>query len=354
MLEAHLRVERGRLSLDAPLHAAPGEVLALLGPNGAGKTTALHALAGLVPLHDGRIVVDGQVYDEPATGRYLAPEHRAVGMVPQDYLLFPHLSVLDNVAFAPRARGASRRAARTRAAVELERLGLGASAGERPRALSGGQAQRVALARALAGDPRLLLLDEPLGALDARTRMQVRSGLREQLRGSGSGAPTVLVTHDPLDAMVLADRLVVLEDGAVVQEGSPGAAARRPRTDYVARLVGLNLLRGTGAGREVTVDGSRIVVPAPVTGPVLVAFPPTAVVLSPARPEGSARNVWAGRVVSLSPHGDLVRVETGVGAGEGVALLADVTPAAVAELQLATGRAVFASIKASELSVYPA
>lgn len=235
-LDARLVVERGAFRLDVALSVAPGEVVALLGPNGAGKTTALRALAGLTPLTGGRLRLDGTALERTP------PEARPVGVVFQDYLLFPHLTALDNVAFGPRCHGATKAEARAQAAEWLDRLGLADRAGAKPRKLSGGQAQRVALARALATRPRLLLLDEPLAALDARTRLEVRAQLRRHL--AEFEAVAVLVTHDPLDAMVLADRLVVVEDGRVVQEGAPSDIARHPRTDYIAQLVGLNLYRG--------------------------------------------------------------------------------------------------------------
>ncbi|MEU3934258.1 ABC transporter ATP-binding protein, partial [Streptomyces sp. NPDC029044] len=242
-LDARLVVDRGGFRLDVALTVAPGEVVALLGPNGAGKTTALRALAGLTPLSGGHLRLDGTELDRTP------PEARPVGVVFQDYLLFPHLTALDNVAFGPRCQGASKAEARAQAAEWLQRLGLAAHGGAKPRRLSGGQAQRVALARALATRPRLLLLDEPLAALDARTRLEVRARLRRHL--AEFEAVAVLVTHDPLDAMVLADRLVVVEHGRVVQEGTPADIARHPRTDYIARLVGLNLYRGEADGHTV-------------------------------------------------------------------------------------------------------
>ncbi len=241
-MRADLRVERQRFRLDIAVTAEPGEVVALLGPNGAGKTTALRALAGLAPLTGGRITVADQIWDDPPAV-FVPAEHRRVGVVFQDYLLFQHLSALENVAFGLRARGMRRARARAQAADWLHRVGLRDHTHATPRELSGGQAQRVALARALATDPQLLLLDEPLAALDASTRLQVRADLAHHL--SDYSGHTVLVTHDPLDAMVLADRLVILEDGAIVQQGPPADIARRPRSDYVANLVGLNLFRGT-------------------------------------------------------------------------------------------------------------
>ncbi len=181
-LDARLVVDRGTFHLDVALTAAPGDVVALLGPNGAGKTTALRALAGLVPLADGHLRLDGVALDRTP------PESRPVGVVFQDYLLFPHLTALDNVAFGPRCRGASKAESRARAAAWLDRMGLADHAGAKPRRLSGGQAQRVALARALATNPRLLLLDEPLAALDdARTRLEVGAAPPPSRRVRGRG-----------------------------------------------------------------------------------------------------------------------------------------------------------------------
>ncbi|ALV49078.1 ABC transporter ATP-binding protein [Streptomyces althioticus] len=343
-LDAHLVVERGSFRLDVTLTAAPGDVVALLGPNGAGKTTALRALAGLAPLTDGRLRLDGT--DLART----PPESRPVGVVFQDYLLFPHLTALDNVAFGPRCRGAGRSEARTRAAAWLERMGLAEYTGAKPKRLSGGQAQRVALARALATDPRLLLLDEPLAALDARTRLEVRAQLRRHL--ADFEAVAVLVTHDPLDAMVLADRLVVVEHGRVVQEGAPADIARHPRTEYIAQLVGLNLYRGRADGHTVRLDaGPEVSTTENLSGPAFVAFPPGAVTLYRDRPTGSsARNLWRCEVAGLESHGDQIRVEL---TGE-LALAADLTAVAVAELGLHPGSAVWAAVKATQTHAYPA
>ncbi len=348
-LQAHLVVERDRFRLDARLDVAAGTVLALLGPNGAGKSTALRALAGLTPLDGGRIAVAGRVLDDPVAGTLVPVAQRAVGMVFQDHLLFPHLSALDNVAFGLRAGGASRADARRAARGWLHRMGLDDRADARPGTLSGGQAQRVALARALAPAPRLLLLDEPLAALDAGTRMQVRSDLRRHL--SDYPGCTVLVTHDPLDAMVLADDLVVLEGGRVVQSGAPGAVARAPRTEYVARLVGLNLYRGRARGTQVELDGGGVLATTGSgAGAVLLAFAPSAVALHRQRPDGSARNTWPGTVAGLEQHADTIRVQV---AAE-PPVLADVTTAAVADLGLHVGSPVWAAVKATEIHAYPA
>jgi molybdate transport system ATP-binding protein len=352
-LDARVVVERAGFRADVPLQAPPGAVLALLGPNGAGKTTVLRALAGLLPLSAGHVRLEGRTLEDPATGQWTPPQRRPVGVVFADHLLFPHLSARDNVAFGLRARGVDKAAARARADEWLERVSLGGLGDARPGRLSGGQAQRVAIARALAVEPRLLLLDEPLAALDAATRAAVRAELGRRL--SAYGGATVLVTHDPLDALVLADRIVVVEAGAVVQDGAPADVARRPRTDYVARLVGLNLLAGRAAGDAVVLaGGGRLVASATATagtaGEVLVAVRPAAVSLHPQQPHGSPRNVWPAVVRGLEARADSVRVDL-AGPPD---MLADVTAAAVAELGLAPGVPVWCAVKATEVDVYPA
>jgi molybdate transport system ATP-binding protein len=275
-----------------------------------------------------------------------------VGVIFQDYLLFPHLTALENVAFGPRCHGMPRAQARALAADLLDRMGLADHAGVKPRRLSGGQAQRVALARALATGPRLLLLDEPLAALDARARLDVRAELRRHL--AAFEAVAVLVTHDPLDAMVLADRLVVIEHGRVVQEGTPTEIARRPRTDYIARLVGLNLYQGEAAGHTVRIGpGPVLTTTEELTGPAFVAFPPSAVTLSVARPESSARNAWQARITGMESHGDQIRVAL-TGTDGGLPLAADLTTVAVAELRLEIGVEVWAQVKAAQTHAYPA
>jgi molybdate transport system ATP-binding protein len=349
VLAAAVRLRLGDIDLDVEVEVADGEVVAVLGPNGAGKTTLLRAVAGLVPLDAGRVAVDGRVLDDPTAGTFVPTADRPIGVVFQDYLLFPRMTALDNVAFGLQARGVGKAAARERAAALLDRVGLAGQARSRPRALSGGQAQRVALARALATEPRVLLLDEPLAALDASARLHVRAELRRQL-ASFPGA-RLLVTHDPVDALVLADRLVVVEAGRVTQRGTTRDVARRPRTPYIAELVGVNLLTGTGGGPKVVrLDGGAdLVVADPVpAGPVAVAVRPRAVTVHRTRPEGSARNAWPATVVDLQADHDRVRVQL---AGQ-VTVVAEVTAAAVADLGMAPGVAVWASVKAVDLAVY--
>ena len=365
-LDAEIRVRRGELTVQAHLQVEAGQILAVIGPNGAGKTTLLRCLAGLLAIGSGGVRVGQAVWDDPAGGVFVPATDRRVGVVFQDYRLFPHLSVLDNVAFADRSRGLRRAPARERAGAVLGRLGIGDLAGRRPAQLSGGQAQRVALARALAAEPALLLLDEPLSALDARTRLEVRGELRRYL--ATFAGPTILVTHDPLEAMILADRILVLEAGRTVQEGAPAAVARRPATDYVARLVGLNLYRGAladRATRRVDLDdgsslyaaGSRpheveeaAVLPMPGSR-MLVALAPTAISLHTHEPDaGSARNVWSGVITHLELLTDRVRV----GVEGHPDALVDITPAALASLQLDVGRQVWLTAKATEVIAYPA
>ncbi|WP_374238114.1 ABC transporter ATP-binding protein [Actinoplanes sp. DH11] len=343
LLDAALRVERGSFRLDIALSVAAGETVALLGPNGAGKTTALRALAGLTPLTGGHLRLDGRDLTEAP------PEERPIGVVFQDYLLFPHLNARDNVAFGPRRHGVDRRAAHAVADRWLERVGLTGYSRRKPRQLSGGQAQRVALARALAVDPVLLLLDEPLAALDARTRLETRGELRRHLAAHPGAA--LLVTHDPLDALVLADRLVVVEQGRVVQEGDAATITARPRTDYVARLVGLNLFRGHGEGHTVRLpDGFTLATADPVHGDTFVAFPPAAVALHPTEPTGSPRNTWPAVLADIQRHGDSLRVSL-----DGpITVAADITPAAAAQLRLEPGVEIWVALKAAETRAYPA
>ena len=304
----------GRMTGD--LTAEAGEVLVVIGPNGAGKSTLLRAIAGLEP---GRV----QVGDEDWTD--LEVPRRRVGYVFQDQSLFPHLSALDNVAFGPRARGRSRADADRSARRWLDRFGIAELADRKPRELSGGQAQRVAIARALATDPEVLLLDEPFTGLDVSVQMALRNELGQHLRDFPGIA--LLVTHDAIDALTLADRVLVLDEGRVAQVGPPTEVAAQPRTPHVARLVGLNLVA----------DAQD-----------LIAFTPDAVTVSLAEPEGSSRLRWHGSIATLAPHGDAVRLLVHASPD----LLADLTPAAATELALAPGTEVWLSAKATAVSRY--
>jgi molybdate transport system ATP-binding protein len=348
-LEAVVRLTLGGLELDMELTIGEGEVVALLGPNGAGKTTLLRAIAGLVPFGSGHVRLDGQVLEDAATGYYVPTERRPIGFVFQDYLLFPHLSVVDNVAFGLRSRGIGRRVAAEKAVRWLDRVGLRSYAQAKPAGLSGGQRQRVALARALAPDPRLLLLDEPLAALDVTTRAEVRRDLKRHL-ASFEGIRLV-VTHDPLEAVALADRLIVMENGRLVQTGTPAEVTARPRSQYVADLVGVNLVRGEADHGSVRLPGGPVLAAAgAASGEVFAVIHPRAIALYRTRPDGSPRNVWPGRASGIELIGDRVRVRID---GD-VPMVAEVTPAALKELDLDEGGEVWLSFKATDVGVYPA
>ena len=345
-LHARVRVERLGHVLDVTLDAGPGEVLAVVGPNGSGKTTLLRCLAGLQRLHGGRLTWGDRVWEDPGSRVRVTAAERQVGLVPQDLRLFPHLTALDNVAFGPRCRGERPAAARRRAREWLEVLGVGELSGRRPDQLSGGQAQRVAIARALAAEPSLLLLDEPLAALDPGVAMTLRLELARHL--AAYDGVTLLVTHDAVDALTLAHRVVVLDEGRVVQDGAPAEVARRPATEHVARLVGLNVLRGRSRGTLVTLPGEAVLATATEhDGPVVVTFPPTAVTVALEPSAGSARNQWPGRIVSVAPHGLAVRVHLDAAGG----VLADVTAESAGRLGLTPGREVWAAVKATETTV---
>jgi molybdate transport system ATP-binding protein len=344
-LDAHVVVRRPGHTLDVRLTAERGDVVAVIGPNGAGKSTLVRAIAGIVAPDEGQVVCDGETWDGPRVR--VEARHRRVGMVFQDGLLFPHLTALENVAYGTRSRGTRRRDAEAGAREWLHRLGVGDLADRRPNRLSGGQAQRVAIARALASEPRLLLLDEPLSSLDVGVAMALRVELARHL--AQFGGATLLVTHDALDAMTLANRVLVLDNGRVAQTGTPNDVARRPATDHVARLVGLNVLRGTSSGTSIRLhDGGVLVSTTDTRGDVSACFPPTAVTLTLHEPSGSARNRWRGRVTSVVPHGSAVRVHVDAAGG----LIAEVTASSSAQLGLSPGIDVWATVKATEIDVH--
>ena len=335
-LECALRARVGDFFLDAGVSAADGDVIALVGPNGAGKSTLLRALAGLTPA-DGTIAVD----DVDVAG--LPPERRRVGWVPQAGALFPHLNALDNVAF-----GVGGRAGRGRAQEWLERLDIGELAPRKPEQLSGGQAQKVALARALARNPRLLLLDEPLTALDVAARADVRRTLRAHL--TDFTGVTLLITHDPVDAAAFASRVVALDDGRVVQDATPAQLTRAPRTPWLAQLMGANAFTGHAAGTTLHLAGGGELVlaePVPEPSPALGVVPAHAVSLHRTRPRSSARNAWPVTVRELAAAGSRVRVQC-----DGrPPVVAEVTADAVADLGLREDEQVWASVKATEVTL---
>jgi molybdate transport system ATP-binding protein len=347
-LELAVELQLGTLHLDVELELDAGELVVLVGPNGAGKTSLLHAIAGLTPIGAGLVRLDGVTLDDPSAGVFVPPEQRPVALMFQDGLLFRHLDALDNVAFGPRARGMRKAAANARARDLLARFGLSAEEHAKPHELSGGQAQRVALARALAVEPRALLLDEPLAALDAQTRVGVRRMLAEQL--ATFDGVRLLVTHDPLEALTLADRIVVIDGGVIVQVGTPDEVRQHPRSPYVAALLGVNLLAGhlTGGGQFVLDHGGELQVAESGTGPALAVVDPNAVSLFANEPHGSVRNCWRAVVTDLDRAPGRVRVHFSAP----FALVADVTPAAAAELALAPGAEVWCAVKATAIQVH--
>ncbi|MFF3977881.1 ABC transporter permease [Streptomyces sp. NPDC001828] len=326
------------------LHAEPGTTIAVVGENGAGKTTLLRALLGLTDrahatLHLGDLDVTA-----------LPPHKRGVAWVPQDGALFPHLSALTNTAYGLRAQGFARREARVAAQQWLDRLGVGHLAHRKPAQLSGGQAQRVALARALAAKPRLLLLDEPLAALDQTTRAHVRHTLRTHL--AGFTGVCLIVTHDPVEAVSLADRVLVLDAGRTLQDAPPAEVTRNPRSPWVARMLGRNAWPGRADGDGLALnDGGHIVAAEqlPPETRALAIIAPESVALHRTRPDGSPRNVWSGTVREVTASGSRLRVL--IGSAECPDLIAEVTPDAAAELGLVEGAAVWSSVKATEVTL---
>lgn len=348
-LYADVKMTNGGFHLDAQMEIAPGEVVAVVGPNGAGKSTLVAALAGLQRLEAGRITLDDLILDCPADRVYLPPERRPIGVVFQGLLLFPHLSALDNVAFGLRCRKVRRAKARHEAAEWLGRVGLSGFEARRPAQLSGGQAQRVALARALAIRPQMLLLDEPLSALDVGTRAEVRRDLKNGL--TSCNGVRVIVTHDPGEALALADRLVVMEGGRVVQAGPSKEVTACPRSAYVATFVGVNLFNGSAEHGHIRLDDGEVLYATGVdSGRVFAKVHPRHVTVHRLPPDGSARNVWHGPVRSIDDEGEVVRVVIGCRQ----MIVAELTWPAMAELGLVPGVEVWASAKATEVESYPA
>jgi len=363
LLAANLQLTRGAFTLDVQLTLAPGEVLALLGPNGSGKSTVLDLLAGLATPDTGTVTLDGATLT--AFGRLVAPENRAIGLLGQEPLLFPHLSARANVAFALRVGEARLNTAEARVQADrwLDRVGLAGLGSSLPGALSGGQQQRVALARALAAGPRVLLLDEPMAALDAETAPFIRQLIREQLAETGTSA--IIVTHDIVDAVVLAHRVAVLHHGALIDEGTTAAVLAAPQNPFVAALAGVNLVVGAAQnGAVVAPDGRTFWVrpadaaalspttpaaAAPGAEAAAAVFRPASVVVHTERPHhASPRNVWSARVTGIEPGTGGVRLRTS-GDPE---IIAELTPAAVADLGLQVGATVWLSVKATDVSAY--
>ena len=338
---------------DLRLDVGPGRTLAVIGPNGAGKSTLIALVSGELRPDSGEIRAGGRILADGST--FLAAPHRRVGYLAQRGLLLPHLDVLENVAFGPRARGAGRRQARDRALAELREVDAADLAHRRPRELSGGQAQRVALARALATDPDIVLLDEPMSALDVASAAAMRTLLGRRL----AGRTTLLVTHDPIDLWTLAQDVAVVEHGRVVASGPRDDLLGAPPTPFAAELAGVNRIEGFAVADDVLRAGEQEVVGvddealAPRPGHrALALFEPAAVSVHAERPGGSPRNVWPAVVSGLQPHGPLVRVRLRL--GDGQRLGADVTPRAVAALGLGEGQQVFAVVKAAQVRLVAA
>ncbi len=322
--------------------AVGSETVALVGPSGAGKTSVLRAVAGLLSPEEGRVTLDGTVWLDTQTGVDVPPEGRSVGLVFQEYALFPHLSVRANVAF-----GATRG---DLVDEVLERLRIAELADERPGRLSGGERQRVALARAIARAPRVLLLDEPLSALDAHTRDAVRGELRDLL--AALRLPTILVTHDFEDAAALADRIGVVSAGRLLQIGTATDLVARPADPFVARFTGATLLHGVAAadvngltrvaldlgGTAWTTDAGR--------GRVAVAVHPWEVTVARTPPEDSMLNHITAPIDSIVTIGNRVRVRVGPLAGE-------ITRGSAERLTLREGEVVVASFKATAARLIP-
>ena len=349
MLSVEADNARAAPPLDLSLEVEPGACLAITGPSGAGKSTLLRTVAGLFRPARARVTCAGQTWLDTQAGIDLPPERRGTGFVFQDYALFPHLSALGNVAY-----GLPRRERRERARELLDRFGLEPRAHARPRELSGGERQRVALARALARSPRVLLLDEPLSALDARTRAQSSRTLAEVL--AGAEVPALLVTHDFADAALLGHEVAVLDEGRLVQRGSPSELAGSPASAFVADLTGAVVLTGQ-AHREgeltlVDLDGGGTATSTDhAVGPVAVSVHPWEIALEPAAsaPHGSQRNRLRAEVVSVTELGGRARVALRAGQP----LAAEVTGTAAAELELRPGTPVEAVWKAAATRVVP-
>lgn len=353
MIDVEVGVSRGDFRLEVAFAAARGEVVAVLGPNGAGKSTLLDVLAGLLKPDTGHLTVAERVLVDKST--FVPPYRRRVGLLSQDPLLFPHLTALGNIAFGPRALGQPKRAAEEKARQLLADVDAEDLADRRPRAMSGGQQQRVALARALATEPALLLLDEPFAALDVDAAPALRGLVRRVLRANPD-TQVVLVTHDPLDALVLADRVLVLDRGRIVEQGPTRTVLSAPRTAFTARIAGMDLIAGVAhADGLQTADGTVVAghrgEPVADGEPAVAVFRPASVAVHVEPPHGSPRNVFAATVAALEPHGDMIRVRAG-GPGWVVGLTADLTPPAVADLELAPGDPVYLAVKAAEVDVY--
>jgi molybdate transport system ATP-binding protein len=362
MSELELRAVVADRQLDVQFSVSPGEVLAMLGPNGAGKSTALHVIAGLVRPDAGHVRLGERILTDTASGLHVATHQRRVGLLLQDPLLFPHLSVAANVAFGPHSRRrrwwGSRGRQRASAMHWLREVDAEQLADRRPRQLSGGQAQRVAIARALAAEPDVLLLDEPLSGLDVAAAAGIRAVLRKIV--ARDARATILVTHDLLDVVTLADRVLVLESGKIAEIGSVAEVLAAPRSHFGARIAGVNLVNGTigddGCLRDCSGNqwhGAAVDDLASGQGAVAV-FSPAAAAVYRDPPQGSPRNTVAQTVAEIDTRGPVVRVRGADQPDGAPGLAADVTVDAAAELRLTPGQTVWFSVKAQEVALYAA
>ncbi len=356
MLEIQVAKQLGSFTLEAELEIPDSSVIVLVGESGSGKTTLLRIVAGLLTPDRGRIALGARALDDVSAGLHVPARERQVGYVPQDYALFPHLSVRENVGFGLRARGDRGRALRGRVERALERLGVAALAERWPHQLSGGQQQRVALARALVLEPEILLLDEPLAALDLPTRRAVRGELR-RLLGELS-CVSVFVTHSPAEALAFGERIAVLESGRVSQQGPREELLLEPRTRYIADFLGTNLFRARVSRREesgltcLAAEGGEILAAECDLGDeVFAVVDPRDVTISIERPTSSAQNVLRGPVEEIQPeppHGDRLRVSLATRPP----LVAELTRAAAERLGLGAGTEVYASFKATGVRLF--
>jgi molybdate transport system ATP-binding protein len=343
----------GELELDVEVEVAAGECLALAGPSGAGKSSVLRVIAGLLRPRHGVVWCGQDVWLDTERGIDLPPDERRCGFVFQDYALFPHLTAWQNVAYA--LTRLPRRERRDHAVALLERFGLGARADARPRTLSGGERQRVAVARALAVEPAALLLDEPLSALDARTRAAAGRELAAVLHTAG--VPALLVTHDFQEAALLGDRVGVMDHGRIVQLGTAGELAAEPASPFIADFTGAVVLTGVAAPApdgltRVTLDGGgEVSSPEPATGPVAVTVYPWDIALAPSGTvdPGSARNHLDVEIVSVTAVGSRVRV--GLAAPQPLA--AELTEPAIERMAIAPGQRAVATWKATATRLLP-
>lgn len=341
----------GDFRFDARFEVNPGPPTVLIGPNGSGKSTCLKLIAGLLRPDRGSVTLGGNVLSDAAAGLSLAPSRRRVGVLFQDYALFPHLTVRENISFGPRM-AFKRRAEREKIVDRwLGRLGIEVLAGAEVSSLSGGEKQKVALARALAAEPRCLLLDEPFRSLDVSASMSVRRELREFL--AEVAIPVLIVTHDPMDALILGESIVVLEGGEISQMGRLRDLLRQPRTGFVAEFTGLNLFQaalepGTGLKSAAAGPLEFHVIADSLSGEVCLTFAPADVTLFHAWPEGSPRNVFRGAITEVLPLHDRVRVTIDAG----LPIRAEVTREAAASLHMVPGEVLCAAVKAIAIHVY--